>query len=870
MMTETTRWRLFVSVAMGWSLLIVVLYAFLLINEPPGNLRQLYTKAQAFFLWQGIGFALVTVGTSLIRPKLVGRIAIAYLVISTGVLLGFSRELSMPLVWLSFTLFGLLAINTTHLALKNFLKPSQVSWGLSAGILYSALIPVSFFLGLLDLMTPVVAALLVGAYAMPGLVDLVRQRRQRWKSFLEGLDAVNPVGAFCLGILWISLALAFVWATTPESESDSIRSYLPHIQQMVRDQGFSVQYLDFGRLYVKGITALHAFGFVLSAIDGAKWLSWFSVVALALLLTEEVSRRSEQRNLGLFASAVIITCPILLFLSKSLFHDHLIVLLCVTAFLSLFHALEKDYRRGVLLSAFVMGCAVQTKYNVLIFGLVWALAVLIHAIKKKGLGPGLKWCILPLVTLTVSASPWFIYTFVTTGNPLFPTLENLFPLVPALAERFSPMGFGAAGNIGKFSFGDTLWDYLTIPWTITFGTSRPSDHANGSMGFQLLAFLPFVVAFFLLRENRWRNGLGLGLASLTGFVGICLTTAYPRYWLPIYPLMLIPLILMLGQSVKRTGWHLSRYTTPLAGLTIFAALLLTVPFWTSIRGGLPWQVYTNEVSETDWLSKRFSGYQAIDQLNRVLEPSDRVVSTQYKAIYTIDADAYELPPWRARYYGINDSESLDRYLRDNDIRYWIVNYADWNIPFFDQLMGASIQYRTDERLVAAHSSVVVYDVSPETTRNGLTPPDSLIVEPVLLPPSTSRTLNFEGTGWTDWFPNAQARAARLVAEGIEVSSQGGLVYNFSPPATAHLSRLQILLSSDGVGAILTLIWLDNDKKKIETIQTGANAHESPIETLFFSSIPEQARYGQLYVRPYKASLLHVGPLKMNFFKGARP
>lgn len=866
-MTETTRWRLLVSVSIGWSLLVVGLYALMMVTRPPGNVRELFSNAQAFFLWQGVGFALLSVGVSLVRPGLLGRLAALYLVVSTIMLLGLSRELSLPLVWLVFTLWGLFAINTTRLALKSFLGPEEATWGLAAGLLYSVLIPLSFLLGVLKLMTPAVVALLVGAFALPGLMELVRTRRRSRPSILRWLDALNPIGAFSLGVLWIVLALAFVWATTPETDSDSIRSYLPYIQQVARDGGFTLQYLDFGRLSVKALRAVHAFGFVVGSVDAAKWLSWFSVVALALLLVEEVYRRSGQRNLSLFASAAVITCPILLFLSKSLYHDHLITLLCVTAFVSLFRGLDRDSRRGVLLSAFVMGCAVQTKYNVLVFGVVWALALGVYTIRQKGLVAGLKWSVLPLLVLVGTGCPWFVYTFATTGNPFFPDFASWFPSsLPSESFHLEVFRRG----LDRFTFGESIWDRLFFPWTITFHTTRLAQHPDGSMGFQMLALLPFLAVLVLLRQGRWRNGLDLALVGLAGFLGICLFTPYARYWLPVYPLLLIPLILLMGQSWDRTRWRLSRYTAPLAGVAIFTALLLTVPFWAAFRGGLPWKIYTNEVSDETWLARRFAGYQAIEQLNGFVEESDRVISTRYQAIFTVHADAYELPFWRTRVYGIEDTESFEKYLNDNAIRYWIVNHSHRDASFIDKRVEASLRYWTDERLVAAFSTVAVYDVSPGATPRRFKLLDSRVLEPVLLPHATPRDQRIDAAGWSDPFKDKPAQAARPAAQTIELPGQGGLDYSFTLPAAADLCRLSLYLSSDQGGSILSLSWLDAHRKPIETLQAGGGGGPPGRQSRIFSVIPEQARYGRLMVRPFRTTTLQVGEMKIDFFDGMRP
>ena len=115
----------------------------------------------------------------------------------------------------------------------------------------------------------------------------------------------------------------------------------------------------------------------------------------------------------------------------------------------------------MLLSAFVVGCAVQIKYNFLVFAAIWLLWLLAHAFLTHGLRRGVKWCLAPVATSVVVGCPWFLYQFAAFGNPVFPFLNDLF------RSPYWPAGTSTSLNIEEFGLGESLFDRLFFPWTVT-------------------------------------------------------------------------------------------------------------------------------------------------------------------------------------------------------------------------------------------------------------------------------------------------------------------------------------------------------------------------------------------------------------------
>ncbi len=860
-MTRTGWWRLGLAVYFGWALLVVALYAGIIEKLPAFPLRHLFQYMKEFFLWQALGFSLLVLASAFARPPLVGRLAALYLALSTAALLAFSHRMAVSLAFVVFLLWCAAVVASLRLAIVRIAR-DQATWGLATGALYACMIPVAFVLGVLKIMTGWWVAATAIAVALPGAVDFVRCGRARWRSFLTRLDDLSPIGAAVLEAIWIPLALALVSALAPETASDAVRVHLPYIQQVARDQGFVFNEIHPGRCMIRAAYAFCAAGYALGSYELAKWLSWFSTVALTLVVSEEVVRRSGRLDLGAFSGAAVLACPLLLFLSTTLFQDHMMTLLCTVAFISLFRGLESSSLRGVLFSAFLMGGAVQTKYNALIFGIVWVLLLLAHAIKQHRLAGGLRWSIAPVLCFAAAGSPWYIYVWLTTGNPVFPYLNNLFQS-PYFATDVS-----SVGNLTKFQWGESIWSWIFFPWTMTFHTSRIHQSPDGDLGFLFLVLFPLML---VTGRDRARAGLGLGLAGALCFLAACAYTPYARYWLPAYPLMLMPLILALGSSTERIRWRPPGYLTPFLAVALLAALLFPTPFWTATWRGFPWRVYTGETSEDTWLTRFFKGYPAIQELNGFLAPGEKVLATGYPAVHTIDGAAYEFPFFATKRIGIRDAESLQHFLSRHSIRYWIIDFSSRlnDAFYFNRLADVNARYWNEQRLVAASHGVAVFDLEGEDAGPRLELITENDVSPVLLP-EASPADGIPAAAWQDLNSHKTQRAARVVSGGIEIPPQGSVAHSFSVPAAAELCKVVIELSGQTEPRVrLILEWLTDEGQKIGTVGVRVAGRMPERRYHLYGKIPRDAVGGRLLVRP-SGSELGLMEARVGFFKPTEP
>ena len=183
--------------------------------------------------------------------------------------------------------------------------------------------------------------------------------------------------------------------------------------------------------------------------------------------------------------AIILSCPFLLYLATTLYIDHLILLLNLAALILVFRSRGPGQIGILMISALVMGSLAQIKYNTLLFAVVWSGTVTWYLFTSFRISKAFKWGTLIALTFVISTSPWYIYTYTNTGNPLYPYFDKV------IDSPMWPSGLKATLEQDKYSLGEGGFSWLKFPWIVTFHTSQISNRHDGIMGYWMLALVPF-------------------------------------------------------------------------------------------------------------------------------------------------------------------------------------------------------------------------------------------------------------------------------------------------------------------------------------------------------------------------------------------
>jgi hypothetical protein len=136
------------------------------------------------------------------------------------------------------------------------------------------------------------------------------------------------------------------------------------------------------------------------------------------------------------------------------------------------------------------------------------------------------------------AAPWFVKSWLYTGNPVYPFFYSLFGGRYWSAENAA----GYAGNQAQFGFGKTPLDLLLSPWQVTMQGGQFTEYAFPAFGqFAVYglspAFLGLLLAAPLMAPPRGlsRPAVLLTGFGLAGYVFWFFLMQQTRYLIPVLP-----------------------------------------------------------------------------------------------------------------------------------------------------------------------------------------------------------------------------------------------------------------------------------------------------------------------------------------------
>ena len=217
---------------------------------------------------------------------------------------------------------------------------------------------------------------------------------------------------------------------------------------------------------------------------------------------------------------------------------------------------------------------------------------------------------------------WLVWNWVTLGNPVYPMHWSFFGGRDwdAVRERAISLYFLI------FGMGRDGWDYLLLPWRLSFSGRFDSLLFDGAVGPFLLIFLPLVAASAWPAVRRRVNqggppGLGFMFLASTAF--FVFGTQQARFWLPsqfLACLYAAPAVSLLVRWAK--GQRLVKLAL---GMAVVASLS-----WNGWFLGKQVAVigYHRPVlgleAESAFLSRIVPGYPAMEFINRNLPESSRL------------------------------------------------------------------------------------------------------------------------------------------------------------------------------------------------------------------------------------------------------
>ena len=451
-------------------------------------------------------------------------------------------------------------------------------------------------LGLLRQANATAFGILLGIAAVIGVVLLVRAPKKTSTPVLESRPVWHLAAAAVLGLLGLLTAVA---ALAPPSslEWDSLAYHLAAPKTYL-SQGriFFIPY-DHHSNFPFTLEMLYLLMLGLGSVGAAKLVHWVCgallVASVYTFAVRHIAPERFGRGVGIVAALLVTGTPIVLWestiayidLSTALFTWLSLYALVNAAQAAKSSALEEKQNIGwLVVSAILMGFALGTKLTVLAFWgmlligvLGWNLVTTRRWAKETSPHAALWGAVSLLMGL-----PWYIKSWLYTGNPVYPFFYNLFGGRYWSAENAALY----AGDQARFGIGKTPVDLLLGPWQATmekmtaaaFGRQFVyTEYIDYSLSPALLGL--FIAAPLLLGKRRLSSASTyMVLFSIGVYIFWFFLMQQTRYLIPA-----IPAIAVVGAEALMSAWEERRRFVGTVGGVLVAASLAWGVYRTGTR-----------------------------------------------------------------------------------------------------------------------------------------------------------------------------------------------------------------------------------------------------------------------------------------------
>ncbi len=273
--------------------------------------------------------------------------------------------------------------------------------------------------------------------------------------------------------------------------------------------------------------------------------------------------RKFSLNISLFITALVFSTPIFAYGFTSSQTEMLSTLLMVFAIYSLLTYDKYSFSKLLLLFAFSV--AIKPS-NLIMFGGLFFIS-LFFEVKNNSWHSlySIRNFLSFLISLFI-ASGVYVFSFIKTGNPVFPLFNGFF-----LSSGFPPVNFTNQLYLGNF-------DYFSL-YGIIFETSKYFESKNGVAGFQLL-LLPIVIVCLPFLYSKYKKETVIFIVVVFSSVMMFYSQQYVRYIVPaIVAITILTPMLLIGPKLRPKNNYILFCLTLLTTLLIFNVINIPNSSW---------------------------------------------------------------------------------------------------------------------------------------------------------------------------------------------------------------------------------------------------------------------------------------------------
>jgi hypothetical protein len=441
-----------------------------------------------------------------------------------------------------------------------------------------------------------------GMYGLALALPVIVGWRHARAALLSMKTFVRSKSTSWLDLVIVGVALLhFVVGLMPETGHDALASHLfiPAHLAARHTWGFDVSLYSWAVMPMMG-DWLFSLGYMLAGEEGARLVNVGFVLATCCLVRELALWAGGSRTGAKWGALLLLTTPLTLLESSSLYIESVWAAFAVAGALSLFRALQRDGQRpaNIRSAAVLLGGALAAKAITLAIlpGLFIVFLVRIRKWATKA-SAGAFARALGLFVL-VGCVP-YLTAWVLTKNPLFPYFNEIFK-----SKLWPSVNFQDSRWTKGFK-----WDTL---YQATFHTQTFLESWPGASGFQwMLLLLPAAV---LVARKGGERALAILFVGAMSAVLTFQSIAYLRYIFPAFVLMTA--LIAVAFSRKENVTSVGERVLWIAGA---AVILLNLLFLKSAThyGDIVVQPLLSSTGREAFLRERLPIRSAVDVVNKL-------------------------------------------------------------------------------------------------------------------------------------------------------------------------------------------------------------------------------------------------------------
>ena len=383
--------------------------------------------------------------------------------------------------------------------------------------------------GSLGLLHPALAwTLLIGGTGA-GLRDL--REDFRW---LRGIVVPSPVHCLWLAPGILTTLFGILRALAPELDGDSLRYHLALPQLYVKAGGTAFRPENAFSLLPSTSQMMHVASLLVSGDTPSRLLGVAAFVA-TLRAIFEWARRYESDRLPWIATGLLGAVVQWRETLGTAMAEPYLVLFATLSLHQLARAIEEPggSRRSVVLAGLFAGGVAGSKLFGLLFPILVAAGMLLA--EPRRWRAALGFCVIGILL----ACPWYLRSFLATGNPFWPSFASLFGGDAALLEQNGRL---IESLRSRYAVSSSWWTFPLLPLYATFQGAR-YDVAWDPW---ILAWIP--AALVSRRPTVLNVGLGMALGMVVILYGIYVPLT--RFFAVLFPVVALA-----------AAWPMGEFTT---------------------------------------------------------------------------------------------------------------------------------------------------------------------------------------------------------------------------------------------------------------------------------------------------------------------